>query len=108
MNFSRLLLLVSLIALIVPARAQMPLPPIYGTVQSAQRGPLGGVTVSLVHPMIGRSTPVVSGPNGGFFFVNIPPRPDPYFIEAYWGTQLLFRAQVWYQGQPVQANIWLP
>jgi hypothetical protein len=88
--------------------AQMLAPPISGTVISAQRGPLGGVTVSLVHPVIGRSSPVFSAPNGTYFFVNIPPQQQPFFIEAYWGNQLLFRGQLVYQGAPIIFNIPLP
>jgi len=87
-------------------RAQAPA--ISGTVFSYQSGPLGGVTVSLVHPVIGRSAPVVSAPGGWYYFVNIPPQSQPFYIEAYWGSQLLFRGQVLYQGWPVQVNIPLP
>jgi hypothetical protein len=89
-------------------RAQVPAPAISGVVYSNQRGPVGGVTVSLVHPVIGRSVPVLSAPNGSYFFVNVPPRGEPFFIEAYWGQQLLFRGQLYYQGMPIQFNIPLP
>lgn len=110
MNRLRFFLLLAAMALaqLGAAPAQMPAPPISGQVFSYQRGPVGGVTVSLVHPAIGRSVPVFSAPNGTYFFGNVPPQPQPFYIEAYWGTQLLFRGQVLYQGVPVQFNIPLP
>jgi hypothetical protein len=89
-------------------QAQMPPPPISGFVTSAQQGPVVGVTVSLVHPVIGRSSPSFTGPNGGYYFTNVPARPEPFYIEAYWGDRLLFRGQVTYQGWPVPYNIVLP
>ena len=110
MNPLRFLLLLSVMALAEPGtvRAQTPAPPISGMVISQQRGPVAGVTVSLVHPIIGRNAPVFSAPNGAYFFANVPPQAQPYFIEAYWGKQLLFRGQLLYQGAPVQFNIRLP
>lgn len=110
MNPLRFLFLLSVMTLagFSSLRAQAPAPPIYGVVFSAQRGPVGGVTVSLVHPVVGRSAPVYSAPNGSYFFTNIPPRPEPYFIEAYWGNQLLFRGQLYFGGPPVPFNINLP
>jgi len=109
MNASRIaaLLTVWLLAF-TEAPAQIPTPPIYGVVISGQRGPVGGVTVSLVHPVIGRSAPSFSAPNGAYFFGNVPPQAQPFYIEAYWGNQLLFRGQLSYQGTPVQFNIPLP
>src|SRR5205085_2822595 len=88
MNLLRSFLLLSVIVFshAAASRAQMFAPPISGVVFSDQRGPVGGVTVSLVHPLIGRSAPVLSGPNGTYFFVNIPPQCEPFFIEAYWGS----------------------
>ena len=110
MNLLRFLFLLVLIAAVDPGtvRAQTPAPPISGMVISSQRGPVGGVTVSLVHPIIGRNAPVFSAPNGAYFFANVPPQAQPYFIEAYWGNQLLFRGELLYQGAPVQFNISLP
>jgi len=71
------------------ARSQIG-PPIYGQVISQTRGPVAGVTVSLVHPTLGRSTPVFSQQNGAYFFANVPPG-QTYYIEAYWGNTLLYR-----------------
>jgi hypothetical protein len=90
-------------------RAQGPYA-ISGYVLSAQRGngPVEGCTVSLVHPSVGRSVPSFSAVNGFYYFVNVPPQPLPYFLEVYWGQQLIFRNQIFYQGAPVQFNILLP
>lgn len=54
--------------------------------------PIPGLTVSLVHPVLGRSVPVVSNQFGQFFFYNIPFRNEPYYIEVYWGSELIFRS----------------
>src|SRR5919197_4664744 len=53
--------------------------------------PIPGLTVSLVHPMVGRSAPSYTDASGHYHFVNVPLEPDAYYIEVYWGTQLLFR-----------------
>src|SRR5438093_12521780 len=89
-------------------RAQVPAPPVSGVVAFPLRGVVGGATVYLVPPVVGRSAPSFTAPNGAYFFANVAPQPQPYFIEAYWGNQLLFRGQVSYQGSPVQFNIALP
>jgi hypothetical protein len=112
MKFSRNITLLVVLAALhsIVLKGQVPLPPVYGTVVSAQRNwaPVAGVTVSLVHPILGRNAPVLSGPNGGFYFTNVPPRADAYFIEAYWGNQLLFRNYLYYNGSPVQVTIPIP
>jgi carboxypeptidase family protein len=82
-------------------------PPIYGQVISQSRGPVAGITVSLVHPTLGRSTPVFSQPNGYYFFSNVPVG-QTYYVEAYWGNTLLFRGTVSYGGGSVPYNIPLP
>ena len=108
MNPLKFLLFLATVALALDTARAQATPPIYGVVSSSQRGPVAGVTVSLVHPVIGRSAPAFSGPNGAYFFGNVPPQSQPYYIEAYWGNQLLFRGQLHYQGTPVQFNIPLP
>ncbi|HYR23126.1 MAG TPA: carboxypeptidase-like regulatory domain-containing protein [Chthoniobacterales bacterium] len=82
-------------------------PPIYGQVISQSRGPVAGITVSLVHPTLGRSTPVFTQQNGSYFFANVPPG-QTYYIEAYWGNTLLYRGVVNYYGGSVAFNIPLP
>lgn len=79
------------LALAQSAHAQtMPTALVEGYV-TRQNAPVPGVTVSLVHPAVGRSSPSVTNPLGYYYFVNVPLRQDPYYIEVYWGTQLLFR-----------------
>jgi hypothetical protein len=82
-------------------------PPIYGQVVSQTRGPLSGITVSLVHPTLGRSTPVFSQSNGYYFFASVP-SGQTYYIEAYWGSNLLYRGTVNYLGGSIPYNIPLP
>jgi len=102
----------ALLVFAVPGRvwAQAPAgPPISGIVfRQSQNKPIGGVTVSLVHPVLGRGKPSFSAPNGYYYFANVPPRPEPYYIEAYWGSRLIYRGTVLYRGGSVQFNIPLP
>jgi hypothetical protein len=51
---------------------------------------------------------VFTGPTGGYFFANVPPQMQPYYIEAYWGNQLLYRGVLSYAGAPVRFDIPLP
>jgi hypothetical protein len=81
-------------------------PPIYGQVISQSRGPVAGVTVSLLHASFGRSTPVFTQANGTYFFSSVP--PGQYYIEAYWGNTLLYRGVVNYAGGSIVFNIPLP
>ncbi len=112
----RIVLLLVMVAITLPGAvfAQPPMPPpaappVFGTVLSrAQQRPIGGATISLVHRTLGRSSPAFSAPNGAYFFSNVPPSPEPYFIEAYWGSQLLFRSQILYRGGSVRFDIPLP
>ncbi|MGH8094629.1 MAG: carboxypeptidase-like regulatory domain-containing protein [Chthoniobacterales bacterium] len=62
-----------------------------GYVYRSSGQPVPGVTVSLVHPAVGRSSPAITNPGGYYYFSNVPMRADPYYIEVYWGTQLLYR-----------------
>jgi len=71
--------------------AQVPATSVTGFVVNAQGMPLPGVTVSLVHPVLGRSTPAFTSAQGQFFFGYVPLRPEPYYIEVYWGQQLVYR-----------------
>jgi hypothetical protein len=53
--------------------------------------------VSLIHPALGRSAPAFTDPIGRFGWTAIPLRPEPYFLEVYWGKKLIYR-------QPVQVR----
>jgi hypothetical protein len=83
-------------------------PPIHGTVISQSRGgPVSGITVSLVHPTLGRTTPVFTQADGYYSFTNVPPG-QTYYIEAYLGDKLLYRQTVDYKGGSVPHDISLP
>ncbi len=90
------------------AQGPAPLPPVGGIVYSQRTGPLPGVTVSLVHPLIGRSNPSVTNMQGVYYFPNVPPQQQPYYIEAYWGNTLVYRNLVSYQGGSIRVDITLP
>jgi hypothetical protein len=53
-----------------------------------------GLTVSLVHPNLGRSMPAISDLYGRYMFYGIPIMPTPYYIEVYWGFQLVYRNMI--------------
>ncbi len=63
---------------------------------SAQNGgkPIPGLMVSLVHPKLGRSSPAYTNQYGYFQMFNIPLDQVPYYIEVYWGQELIFRDQI--------------
>ena len=63
-------------------------------VRRADGAPIPGLTVSLVHPVVGRSFPSVTDARGAYSFSNVPFRPEPYFLEIYWGPQLIFRTTI--------------
>lgn len=56
--------------------------------------PIPGVTVYLVHPKAGRSLPAATDSQGRFQVENVPARPDAYYLEVYWGTNLKYRKRV--------------
>jgi hypothetical protein len=65
-----------------------------GYVRDQQLQPLPALTAYLVHPTKGRSQPVFTSSTGYFAFRDVPPAPDPYYIELYWGRNLLYRVSV--------------
>jgi len=74
-----------------------------GTVTNQYNIAIPGLTVSLVHPSVGRSSPSITDSWGRFFFSNVPLINTPYYIEIYWGYQLIYRNTVMIVG-----NIQLP
>jgi hypothetical protein len=97
-----LLTLVSVCLIIVTvAESQPPMQPItpqvpvHGIViDSRTQIPIPGLTVSLIHPILGRSSPAFTDIGGRFTFLAIPVRPELYFIEIYWGYNLVYRSQI--------------
>jgi hypothetical protein len=73
-----------------------------GDVRNHGGAPIPGLTASLVHPIVGRSAPSFTDPLGRYVFYNVPFRPDPYYLEIYWGNQLMYRSII-YVGNPVVA-----
>jgi hypothetical protein len=65
--------------------------PVQGQVRNGAGYPIPGLTVSLVHPVVGRSYPSLTNEYGVFSFSNVPARSDPYYLEIYWGSTLVFR-----------------
>lgn len=63
-----------------------------------------GVTVSLIHPVLGRSAPSFTDAYGRFGWNAIPIRPEPYYVEVYWGPNLVYRNIV-YVGSPNPVNV---
>ena len=71
---------------------------VQGTILKAPANqPIPGMMVSLVHPRLGRSAPSFTNNFGQFAIFNIPPDQEPYYLEVYWGSSLMFRT-------PVQIN----
>jgi hypothetical protein len=88
------------LALSTSTRAQpgfFPTVPVQGQLVSRAQGPVPGVTAFLVHPVLGRSGPSFSDVYGRFGWGAIPVRPEPYFLEIYWGQNLIYR-------QPIQVS----
>jgi len=71
--------------------------PVQGQIISRAQGPIPGVTVSLVHRIFGRSAPAFTDMYGRFGWGAIPISPEQYFLEVYWGQNLIYR-------QPIQVE----
>ena len=72
--------------------------PVQGSLISRNTGaPVPGLTASLIHQVLGRSAPSYSDRDGRFGWVAIPTRPEPYYLEVYWGNKLIYR-------QPIQVT----
>ncbi len=67
---------------------------IHGTVTNASGQAVPGIMVSLWHPVFRRSAPAYSDGWGRYVIFGVPPHPAPYYIEAYWGDQLIYRAPI--------------
>lgn len=70
-----------------------------GAVVNQQDHPIPGLTVYLVHPEAGRSSPSITDSSGRFYFYNVPLRKDLYYIEIYWGRDLIYRQSI-----PIRGN----
>ena len=72
--------------------------PVHGQLLSRNSGPVPGCTSYLVHQSLGRSTPSRTDNYGRFGWTAIPVRPEPYYLELYWGSRLIYRSQLLVQG----------
>ena len=68
--------------------------PVQGQLISRNQGPVPGLTVFLLHPLLGRSMPSITDQYGRFGWVAIPLRPEAYFLEIYWGPNLVYRQAI--------------
>jgi hypothetical protein len=74
------------------ANAQYERGNVWGQIVDRQGRPMEGITVYLIHTQIGRSYPRYTDFEGFYRFENIPVPPgDPFWIEVYWGRELMFR-----------------
>jgi hypothetical protein len=69
-----------------------------GVIVSRSGVPVAGLTVQLAHPTIGRSVPVITDSYGQFKFINVPATNDSYYLEVYWGRDLVYSQRVVIQG----------
>lgn len=82
--------------------------PVQGQLFSrARNSSVPGVTVFLVHQVLGRSAPSISDVYGRFGWSAIPIRPEPYFLEIYWGQTIIYRQQVGVFGPTLLPMIYL-
>lgn len=83
----------------LPMQPITPQVPVYGVViDSRTQTPVPGLTVSLIHPILGRSAPAFTDQFGRFTFVAIPIRSEPYYIEIYWGHNIVYRSMILING----------
>ena len=83
------------LALAPQLRAQRPVAPVDGVVLDNHTGTgAPGLTAYLIHPVLGRSVPTLTDADGHFAWSAIPMRPEPYYLEIYWGRNLIYRQQL--------------
>jgi hypothetical protein len=86
-----------------------PMVPVQGQVSSRSlNGPAPGLTVTLVHEVLGRSAPSFTDANGRFGWIAIPVSAQrPYFLEVYWGQNLIYRQPIWVRSPTMLPTITL-
>lgn len=88
-------LIISISTFSTSAQSAENLVPVHGILLTQNNGtPLPGLTISLIHPLLGRSAPSISDVYGRFGWAAIPVRPEPYYIEIYWGNNLVYRQPI--------------
>jgi hypothetical protein len=91
-------LLLLLLILLPAAGMEAQTAAVSGRIVRGDGSPVPGLTVSLVHPQVGRSQPISSDETGHFVFYNVPIQPDAYYVEVYWGDRLIYRNTVLVHG----------
>jgi hypothetical protein len=66
-----------------------------------------GLTVSLAHPVGGRSSPSITDSSGHYSFSDVPHRDDAYYLEVRWGKDLLYRTNMVIRGNMTAPQIQL-
>jgi hypothetical protein len=69
-----------------------------GVITNPAGQPVPGLTVSIFHPARGRSNPVITDARGHYIFYAIPVLPGTSYIEAYWGSELIYRGAIQISG----------
>src|SRR5213595_993020 len=93
-----MILLGSVISAMLPVATSAEAETLSGTVVDGSSDPIPGLTVFLVHPVLGRSYPTATDLGGDFDFTNVPLVTDEYYMEIYWGRDLIFRRPVLVRG----------
>ena len=90
-----LVLALALICIFLPAAKAQGLVTVQGQVVNAKSQPIPGVSVSLLYPNgRQRSSLSITDSFGNYKIYGVPTNPQPYFIEVYWGKQLLYRQPI--------------
>jgi len=102
LRLSAFMVILGLTMFLCEANSQTPTSTVGGLIINQQNVPIPGLTVYLVHPIVGRSYPCITDNYGHYIFYNVPIRPDPYYIEVYWGKELLYRQALYVKTAVVQ------
>jgi hypothetical protein len=96
MRATRAALALALSLFLAPqARAQNSVAPVAGVILDNRSGTgAPGLTAYLIHPVLGRSAPTLTDADGHFGWAAIPMRSEPYYLEIYWGKNLIYRQQL--------------
>jgi hypothetical protein len=79
---------------------------VQGIVTNNAGQPVPGLMLSIFHPAYGRSRSVLTDERGYYIFYNIIVVQGPSYIEAYWGSNLIYRSEIHING-PMFWNIHL-
>jgi hypothetical protein len=69
-----------------------------GKVVNKNKTPVPGLTLYLLHTSTGRSEPRITDDNGIFYFEKVPIANSSYYLEIYWGKDIVYRNMVRIKG----------